>query len=172
MAAPVAATIAKAAITIITDKNLRKIVGGIILGIIIIIIAPIAILLSVMNTGQGIDWSSPEMQQQIMDNMTAEEQERLQRFADIMQNIEDEITTQGLSVDPIKAQVVFLCVLSDHEETDTLYADFVSCFADDTDDESIFQNLADKFDVGLTAEEKEKTLLLCEKAVESVNKDN
>ena len=112
MAAPVAATIAKAAVTVVTDKNLRKIVGGILLGIIIVIIAPIAILLSVVNTGQGIDWSSPEMQQQIMDNMTAEEQERLQHFADIMQNIEDEIIAQGLSVEPIKAQVVFLCVLT------------------------------------------------------------
>ena len=165
MAAPVAATIAKVAVTVVTDKNLRKIVGGILL----CIIAPIAILLSVINIGQDIDWSSPEMQQQIMDNMTAEEQERLQSFANIMQNIEDEIIAQGLSVEPIKAQVVFLCVLSDHEETDILYADFVSCFADDTDDESIFQNLADKFDVGLTTEEKEKILLLCEKAVESVN---
>ncbi|HCA29426.1 MAG TPA: hypothetical protein DEP23_07625 [Ruminococcaceae bacterium] len=172
MAAPVAATIAKAAVTVITDKNLRKIVGGILLGIIIVIIAPIAILLSVINTGQDIDWSSPEMQQQIMDNMTDEEKSRSQHFADIMQAIEDEITAQGLSVEPIKAQVIFLSTLIDREETDTLYSDFISCFPDDADDETVFTNLAAKFGVCLTAEEKEKTLLLCEKAVESVNKNN
>ena len=171
MAAPVAATIAKAAAAVFTDKNLRKIIGGIVLGIIIIIIAPIAILLSVINTGQSIDWSSPEMQQQIMDNMTAEEQERLQRFVGIMQNIEDEITVQGLSVEPIKAQVVFLCMLSDYEETDALYVDFVSCFEDDNDDEAVFENLAEKFDIHLTAEEKEKVLLLCEKAMASSDED-
>ncbi len=164
MAIPVAA---KVAITVLTDKRLLKIVGGIILGIIIVIIAPIAILLGVMDTGQSIDWNSPEIRQQIMDNMTDEEKSRLQHFADIMQAIEDEITAQGLSVEPIKAQVIFLSTLIDREETDTLYSDFISCFPDDADDETVFTNLAAKFGVCLTAEEKEKILLMCEKAVES-----
>ena len=171
MAGPAVATIAKAAASILTDKKLRKIAGGIILGIIIIIIAPITILLGVMDTGQSIDWNSPEMRQQIMDNMTEEEKTRLQRFADIMQNIEDEITAQGLLVEPIKAQVIFLCTLIDREETDTLYADFVSCFADNADNETVFQNLTDTFGVSLTAEEKDEILLLCEKAIESVTED-
>ena len=167
MAVPAVATIAKVAASILTDKKLRKIAGGIILGIIIVIVAPIAILLGIMDTGQSIDWNSPEMQQQIMDNMTEEEKARLQHFADVMQNIEDEVTVQGLSVEPIKAQVIFLCTLIDREETDTLYSNFVSCFADNADDETVFANLADKFGVSLTAEEKEKILLMCGKAVES-----
>ena len=40
MAIPV---VAKVAITVVTDKKLRKIVGGIIIGIIIVIVAPIII---------------------------------------------------------------------------------------------------------------------------------
>ncbi|MFA6730004.1 MAG: hypothetical protein WC152_01055 [Candidatus Izemoplasmatales bacterium] len=168
MAIPVAA---KAVVTVLTDKKLRKIVVGIILGIIIIIIAPIAILLGVMDTGQSMDWNSPEMQQQIMDNMTDEEKARLQHFAGVMQNIEDEITAQSLSIEPIKAQVIFLSVLIDREETDILYADFISCFANDADDETVFNNLSSKFGVSLTAEEKEKILLLCEKAVEHQKKN-
>lgn len=164
MAIPAAA---KVVITVLTDKKLRKIVGGIILGIIIVIIAPIAILLGIMDTGQKLNWTDPELQQHIIDNMTEEEKSRLQHFADIMQNIEDEITVQGLSVEPIKAQVIFLCVLADRTETDTLYSDFVSCFEEDAENETIFQNLADKFDVSLSVEEKEKILLLCEKAIES-----
>ena len=51
MAIPAAA---KVVITVLTDKKLRKIVGGIILGIIIVIIAPIAILLGIMDTGQKL----------------------------------------------------------------------------------------------------------------------
>lgn len=168
MAAPAAAAAVKAAVAIITDKKLRKIVGGIILGIIIVIVAPVAILLGVMDAGQSIDWNSPEMQQQVMANMTDEEKARLQHFEDVMQAIEDDITVQGFLVEPIKAQVIFLSTLIDREETDTLYADFVSCFADDADDETVFVNLAAKFDVSLSAEEKEKILLMCEKAVESV----
>lgn len=164
MAIPAAA---KIIVTVLPNKKLRKIVGGIILGIILVVVVPIAILLGIMDTGQSIDWNSPEMQQHITDNMTDEEKARLQHFSDVMQDIEDEITAQGLSIEPIKAQVIFLCTLIDREETDTLYSDFVSCFADDADDETIFQNITEKFDVSLTAEEKEKVLLLCEKAVES-----
>ena len=63
--------------------------------------------------------------------------------------------------------MIFLCVLADRTETDTLYSDFVSCFEEDAENETIFQNLADKFDVSLSVEEKEKILLLCEKAIES-----
>jgi len=84
-----------------------------------------------------------------------------------MQAIEDEITARGLSVEPIKAQVVFLCTLIEREKTGTLYSDFVSCFSDDADDETVFANLYAKFGVSLTAEEKEKILLLCEKAAAS-----
>ena len=164
MAIPVAA---KVAITVVKDKKLRKIVGGIILGIIICIVAPIAILLGVGDAASSIDWNTPEMQQRIWDNMTDEEKARMQRFEDMLTAIENEITAQSLTVEPIKAQVIFLCALRDHEETDTLYSDFVSCFPDGADDETIFANITDKFGVTFTAEEKEKILLLCEKAIES-----
>jgi len=126
MAAPAVAAALKAAAAVVTDKKLRKIVGGIILGVIIVIVAPIAILLGIGDAGQSIDWNSPEMQQQIIDNMTDEEKARLQHFEDVLTAIENEITAQGLTVEPIKAQVIFLCTLIDREETDTLYSDFVS----------------------------------------------
>jgi len=158
---------AKVALTVVKDKKLRKIVGGIILGIIIVIVAPIAILLGVGDAASSIDWNSPEMQQHLMDNMTDEERAKLQAFADTMQAIEDEITAQGLTIEPIKAQVIFLCVLYDREPDAELYTDFISCFADGADDETVFTNLTDTFGVSFTAEEKEKILLLCEKAVES-----
>ena len=166
------AVIAKVAATVATDKNLRKIAGGIILGIIICIIAPIAILLGIGDAGQSIDWDSPEMRRQIYDNMTDEEKARFQQFEDMLTAIENEITAQGLDVEPIKAQVIFLCVeqhiapMADMEGIGILYSDFVSCFADGADDETVFANITEKFGVTFTAEEKEKILLLCEKAME------
>jgi len=167
MAAPAVAAAVKAAVAVVTDKKLRKIVGGIILGVIIIIVAPIAILLGIGDVGSSIDWQSPEMQQHIYDNMTDEQKSRLQAFADTMDAIDNEITAQGLDVEPIKAQVIFLCTLRDRDVTDTLYSDFVSCFAGGADDETVFANLADKFGVTLTAEEKETILKMCESAIAS-----
>jgi hypothetical protein len=48
---------------IYAEKNRLKIIGGIILGVIIMIIAPIAVLLGVIDAGAQIDWNSPELQQ-------------------------------------------------------------------------------------------------------------
>lgn len=170
MAVPV--VVARAAVAVVTNPKLLKIVGGIILGIIIVIIAPIAILLGIGNTSQSIDWNSTQMQQQVMDNMTPEQKAQLQAFADSMQAIEDEITAQGLPVEPIKAQVIFLCIadtpeVSGLEKDAAFYTDFVSCFANDADDETVFTNLTDKFGVSFTAEEKEKILQMCQSAVAS-----
>ncbi|MCL2344220.1 MAG: M23 family metallopeptidase [Firmicutes bacterium] len=170
MAVPV--VVVKAAVAVVTNPKLLKIVGGIILGIIIVIIAPIAILLGVMNTGQSIDWNSPEMRQQVVDNMTPEQKAQLQAFADTMQAIEDEITAQGLAVNPIKAQVIFLCVMDtdpmkDRTTDAAFYTDFVSCFPDGADDDTVFANLTAKFGVTFTAEEKAKILQMCQSAVAS-----
>jgi hypothetical protein len=66
MAIPIAV---KVAVTVVTNPKLLKIGGGIILGVIIAIIAPIAILLGVLDAGTQLDWDSPEMQQAIVDNM-------------------------------------------------------------------------------------------------------
>ena len=164
MAAPAAV---RAVIIVLKDPKLRKILGGIILGIIIIIMAPIALLLSIGGFGGSGEWDRAEIQQYVYDKMTDEAMAQLQRFGDIMQAIEDEITVQGVDVEPIKAQVIFLCVLVDREDVDAIYGDFVSCFAENTDDEAVFASLTDRFGVDFTAEEKEKILLLCEKAVES-----
>jgi hypothetical protein len=164
MAIPVAV---KAAATVVTDPKLLKIVGGILLGLVIIIIAPIAILLGVGDVGGQIDWNSPELQAQIETNMADEQRARLRHFADIMQVIEDEITAQTVDIEPIKAQVIFMCALGKTAEYNGIYADFISCFAGAAEDETVFQNITDKFGVAFTAEEKEKILLLCEKAIES-----
>ena len=108
------------------------------------------------------------MQQYVFDNMTDEQKARLQAFADTMDAIDNEITAQGLDVEPIKAQVIFLCTLRDYEKGETFYTDFVSCFAGGANDETVFANLADKFGVTLTAEEKETILKMCESAIASV----
>ena len=167
MAASAAVAAAKAAATVVTNPKLLKIVGGIVLGTVIIILAPIALLLGILGAGQSIDWESPEMRQQVYDNMTDEEKARFQYFADVLAAIEDEITAQGLDVEPIKAQVIFICTMRDRELDETFYADFVSCFAEVADDEAVFANITAAFGVSFTAEEKEKILLLCEKAMAS-----
>ena len=137
MAAPAVAA-AKAAFAVVTDPKLRRIAGGIILGIIIVIIMPIAMLLGFGSASSKIDWGSLKMQQYLIDHMSSEEKAQLRRFENMLSTIENEIILQGLDIEPIKAQVIFLCLMINYEQTDTLYSDFVSCFADGADDKAVF----------------------------------
>jgi len=164
MTIPAAAKVAAAAAA---DPKLLKIAGGILLGAVIIIIAPIALMLGIGDAAETIDWQSVEIRQ-IYETITDEQKARTQNFADIMRTIEDEIAARGLTVEPIKAQVFWLCTLGRIEpDSAARYADFVDCFPDGAADENIFANINSAFGASFTAEEKEKILLLADKAVES-----
>ena len=157
MAVP--AVIAKAAAAVVTDKKLRNTVIGILLGIIIIIISPIIILTSVIESGSSIDWTSPEIKQQIIDNLPEEEKEKFQYFETVMTAIKDEVETQQIIADPVKAQIIYICVLEGREKDNpNFYSDYVSCFKDIENDDEIFENVAAKFNVVFTEEEKEQII--------------
>ena len=158
-------TAAKVATTIVSDKNLRKIAIGILIGGIIILIAPIAIMLGVTESAQSADWNSPGFQQRIYDNMTPEQQEKLKKLEQYCTAIESEIIAQGIDIDPIKAEVIFLCLYDLLEDYDGIITDFIGCLHG-TDDE-IFNNISAKFGIEISAEERARILELCEVAIQS-----
>ena len=82
MSATVAAALKKIAVAILTDKKLRKTFLGIVLGIIVIIVMPFAAIIALFNGGINIDTN--RLQTLVVQNMSAEEQARLQRVEDLM----------------------------------------------------------------------------------------
>ena len=90
MSATVAAALKKIAVAILTDKKLRKTFLGIVLGIIVIIVMPFAAIIALFNGGINIDTN--RLQTLVVQNMSAEEQARLQRVEDLMYEIEDILT--------------------------------------------------------------------------------
>lgn len=87
MSATVAAALKKIAVAILTDKKARKVVLGIILGILIILVMPLAAIIAIFNGDINID--ANRLQTLVVQNMSAEEQARLQRVEDLMYEIED-----------------------------------------------------------------------------------
>ncbi|MBQ6626153.1 MAG: hypothetical protein IIX27_02560, partial [Ruminococcus sp.] len=74
MAAPAVAVIVKKAVVVVaTDKKLRKIVLGIILGALIIIMLPIAVVMGLAN--QEIEIDVDRAQELIVENMSYEDRE-------------------------------------------------------------------------------------------------
>ena len=111
MSATVAAALKKIAVAILTDKKLRKTFLGIVLGIIVIIVMPFAAIIALFNGGINIDTN--RLQTLVVQNMSAEEQARLQRVEDLMYEIEDKMTEAGFDKQRVKeAQVLYVRFLT------------------------------------------------------------
>lgn len=93
MSATVAAALKKIAVAILTDKKALKTVGGIILGILIIICLPVVSIVSILNG--DIQFDEARLQQIVVQNLSAEEQIRLQAVEDTMYAIDTAMRDRG-----------------------------------------------------------------------------
>ena len=80
MSATVAAALKKIAVSLLTNPKVLKTIGGIVLGIIIIIVMPIVAVVSIFNGDINID--TDRLQQMVVQNLSAEEQAKLQFVED------------------------------------------------------------------------------------------
>jgi len=120
LSAAAAAALKKIAVAAATDKNTAKTIGGIVLGVIIVLVTPFLAIIAIFQSGAQLDFTALAAQTR---------NEQLAYFEQVMLAIEDEISAQGLQVEPIKAQVIYLCALQGREREEGFCADFIACFA-------------------------------------------
>lgn len=132
MSATVAAALKKIAFALLTNPKVLKTIGGIVLGIIIIIIMPIVAIVSIFNGSIEID--TDRLQTMVVENLSAEEQAKLQFVEDTMYAIEDEMTAAGFAGKVKEAQVLYVLALSDYAAEDEFVSKLVECFAEDQTD--------------------------------------
>ena len=152
MTAAAAAAVKKAATMLLTDKRTWKIISSILAGLVMLCLLPAMVLTAMFSSAVDMDVSGAPA-----DLETA------------MAAIEQEIVGQGFDADPLKAQIIFLCVLSDRADDENFYADFASCFNGAEDDGTIFDALAAKFGVETSADDRTKILSLYQNARESID---
>lgn len=152
MSATVAAALKKIAVAILTNPKVLKTIGGIVLGIIIIIIMPIVAVVSIFNGDINID--TDRLQTMVVENLSAEEQAKLQFVEDTMYAIEDEMTAAGFDDQRVtEAQVLYVLVLSDYAAEDGFVAKLVGCFAQGQSDAQLISAVNAAFGTQLTAED-------------------
>ena len=144
LSAAASAALKKIATAAATDKNVAKTIGGIALGVILVLITPILAIIAVFQGGAQMDLTAMAAQAQ---------NEQLAYFEQVMLVIEDEISAQGLKMDPLKAQVIYLCALQGRENNEGFYTDYVSCFAEDQDP---YKTIKEAFGVAFTEDDIEK----------------
>ena len=151
MSATVAAALKKAAVYIPTDKKALKTVLGIVLGVIIIIIMPILAVLGIFNGNIEID--TDRLQQMVVENLSAEEQAKLQFVEDTMYGIETAMKDAGMNGKTKEAQVIYILALSDKAHESYFISKLVGCFSADQTDEQLISSINSAFGTQLTVDD-------------------
>lgn len=144
MSATVAAALKKIAVALLTDKKVLKTIGGIVLGIIIIIVMPIAALIGIFSGDINIDtdrFHEMVQEQQIV---------LMEQWAEI----ETAMTDAGIDAIQIqKAQVLYSYALYNYAGEPGLADKFLWCFAYDRTDEQLIAAVNAVFGTNITVEE-------------------
>ena len=156
MSATVAAALKKIAVSLLTNPKGLKTVGGIVLGVIVLIIMPIVAVVSVFNGEINID--SDRLQQMVVENLSAEEQAKLQLVEDTMLGIEEKMNAAGYIGRAKEAQVLYVLALSDYAEEDGFIDKLVSCFAANQNDEQLIAAVNTAFGTELASEDFTKIM--------------
>lgn len=151
MSATVAAALKKIAVYILTDKKALKTVLGIVLGIIIIIIMPIVAIVSIFNGNIEIDTN--RLQTMVVENLSAEEQAKLQFVEDTMYGIETAMKDAGHTGRIKEAQVLYVLALSDKAHESDFISKLVGCFAAEQTDEQLIAAVNSAFGTQLTVKD-------------------
>lgn len=151
MSATIAATLKKIAVYLFTDKKALKTALGIILGVIIIIIMPIASVVSIFNGNINID--TDRLQTMVVQNLSAEEKAKLQFVEDMMNTIDDKMTAAGFNGKVKEAQVLYVLALSDFSHNPDFAGKLIGCFTAEQTDEQLIGAVNAAFGTELKSED-------------------
>lgn len=143
MSATVAAALKKLSAVVLSDKKNLKTAVGIIIGIIVIIVMPIAAVLSIFSGDMNID--TDRLQQMITESLTSEEEDNLKFIEDTMLTLDEKMTAAGFPDRVKEAQVLYVLALSDYSREDGFTDKLVGCFTADQTDEQLISAVNEAF---------------------------
>ena len=156
MSATVAAALKKLSAVVLSDKNNLKTVVGIIIGIIVIIVMPIAAVLSIFSGDMNID--TDRLQQMITESLTSEEEDNLKFIEDTMLTLDEKMTAAGFPDRVKEAQVLYVLALSDYSREDGFTDKLVDCFSDNQTDEQLILAVNEAFGTDINSEDFTKVM--------------
>lgn len=150
-----AATVAKITSAVASDKNVRKVIGVIIGSVIGLLLIPLIAYMGIIGNMDSIEIDTNQVQQSIVQNMSAEEKAKLQHIEDVMTGISKECSKRKLkSIVGKKAQAVYACAFYDVEKSDNDFiSKLVDCFEQAKDDNELLNMLNSAFGTNISAED-------------------
>lgn len=150
-----AATVAKITSAVASDKNARKVIGVIIGSVIGLLLIPLIAYMGIIGNMDSIEIDTNQVQQSIVQNMSAEEKAKLQHIEDVMTGISKECSKRKLkNIVSKKAQAVYACAFYDIEKSDNDFiSKLVDCFEQAKDDNELLNMLNSAFGTNISAED-------------------
>lgn len=156
MIATVGAALKKIAVMLLTNPKVLKTIGGILLGIIIIIVMPIVAVVSIFNGSIEID--TARLQQMVVENLSAEEQSKLQAVEDTMLALESDMQAAGHTARIKEAQVLYILALSEYADEPNFVSKLVGCFSANQTDEQLIAAVNSAFGTQISADDFQKVM--------------
>lgn len=150
-----AATVAKITSAVASDKNARKVISIIIGSVIGLLLIPLIAYMGIIGNMDSIEIDTNQVQQSIVQNMSAEEKAKLQHIEDVMTGISKECTKRKLkSIVGKKAQAVYACAFYNVEKSNNDFiSKLVDCFEQAKDDNELLNMLNSAFGTNISAED-------------------
>ena len=147
----VGAVLKKIAIGLLSHPKSWKVVGGIVLGLIVILVTPLAMITAVFNGDIEID--RDRLNEIIERNMTAEQSEKAKTIDKTMTEIEKQLNKKKLSEYRLQAEVVYAMALADKSSESNFVQNFLGCFKKGQSDAEFVKKVNEKFGVAISYEE-------------------
>lgn len=151
MSVTVGAALKRIAVSLLTDKRVIKVLGGIVLGAVLVIITPVLAVSVLLNGGIGID--TGQLQQVVVEDMSPEEQAQLQLVEDTMYAIRDGMAAAGYPARAQEAQIIYIAGLSNQTGQPDLVSRLVACFSEGQTDAQLIAAVNAGFGTSLDAGE-------------------
>ncbi len=151
MSATVAAALKKIAVFLLTNKKALKTVCGIVLGILIIIVMPIAALVGIFNG--DVDFDTDRLQELVAENLSDEEKAKLQFMEETMSEIEEKMTGAGFAEKVEDAKFLYTVALTDQAHDSGFVDKLVGCFTIEQTDEELIAAVNAAFGTNISAED-------------------
>ena len=149
MSFSVGAALKKVAVSLLTDKKVLKWAGGIVLGALIIIIIPFAVIIS-LGSGQ-IKIDTEGLKTAVQAQMNEADRAKSEQINRILGEITSKMNAKKFSDEQIqKAHMLYFGALYEKADDEKFVDNLVACFKDNQSDEDLIKAVNKKFGTELT----------------------
>lgn len=151
MGVTIAAALKKIAIMLITDKRVRKVTGGILLGIFVILIMPVAALVAIFNGNVKID--TDRFAELVLENLSEGDRENLDLVDETLAKLKGKMEENNFGSRCGEAEALYLLGLVEYSSEENFCDKLAGCFEEDQTDKELVDAVNETFGTDIAAED-------------------